>query len=132
MSPVQLDTAFPASPPAPPSWDSGAARSAAEAGARLEQHVSDLHTAHQAVAAAITDANEISYNAHVQLNAVEHAWASDQAALGPAGATDDAQAGLLRAAQQHVHDVTAVVQTAAEQFQAAAQRIAAATAMLSN
>lgn len=130
MNPVQLDVAFPASPPHPASWDSDAAAAAADTGTLLAERAADLQAAHQAVAAAIAEANEISRNAHVQLTAVENAWASNQAAADPAAATDDAQAGLLHAAQQHVLDVTAVVQTAAEQFQAAAQRIAAAKALL--
>lgn len=132
MNPVRLDTGFPSSPPAPASWDSEAAGAATAAGARLEQQIGDLHAVHQSVAEAIAEANEISHNAHIQLSAVENAWARDQAALEPAGATDDAQAGLLQSAQHHIRDVTAVVRTAAEQFQAAAQRISAAAANLSN
>jgi len=132
MNPVQFDLAVPPAPPAPASWDSQAAGAAAETSARLDIVTAQLRSAHQAVAAAVVEANEIAHNAHTQLNAVENTWASDRAALDPASDTEDNQAGLLQAAHKHVQEVTAVVQLAAEQFQSAAQRIAAATASLSS
>lgn len=132
MNPVQWETAFPAPPPAPGGWDSSAADAAAETTVRLDSQTDRLRAAHREVAAAIAEANEISRSAHTQLNAVENAWASDRAALHPASAVEENQAGLLQAAQQHVREVTAVVQAAAEQFQIAAHRIATATASLSS
>ena len=132
MTPVQLDVALPAVPPAPVSWDSAAAASAAENAARLGRDTDELNSAQQAVAAAVAEANEIAQSAHTQLNAVENAWASDQAALDPTTGSQDSHSGLLQAAQDHVREVTAVIQAAAEQFQVAAQRITAATTSLSH
>lgn len=131
MNPVQLDVALPTVPQAPDSWDSAAAGSATQAAAQLGHDTEELRAAHQAVAAAVAEANAIARSAHTQLNAVENAWASDQAALDPAAGTDDNHAGILQSAQHHVREVTAVVQAAAEQFQVAAQRITAATTSLS-
>ena len=131
MTPVGAMTAFAATPPrAPTSWDSSAGTDAEAAGANLDSQLTQLQLAHHSVTVAITEAQEITRNAHSQLTAVERAWASDQAATEPGADTTEGHAGLLRSAQQHINDVTAVVQAAAEQFQTAAARIAAAGAAL--
>lgn len=132
MNPVHLDISLPASPPVPGSWDSESAGAAEQTAAHLDHDTEQLRAAHQAVAAAIEEANSISRDAHAQLNAVENAWASDQAALDPTAEAPEGQAGVLQAAQQHVREVTAIVQSAAEQFQVAAHRITTATTSLSN
>jgi hypothetical protein len=132
MTPVGAMTAFAVTPPVnpPTSWDSSAGTAAGAAGANLDGQLTQLQLAHHSVTAAITEADEITRNAHSQLTAVENAWASDQAATDPGAETTEGHAGLLQSARQHINDVTAVVQAAAEQFQTVATRIAAAGAAL--
>jgi hypothetical protein len=131
MTPVGVMTNFAATPPpAPTSWDSPAGIAAGAVGDTLGGQLAQLQQAHHSVSAAIAEADEITRTAHSQLTAVENAWASDRAAAEPGADTTEGQVGLLQAAHQHVTDVTAVVRAAAEQFQTAATRIAAAGAAL--
>lgn len=132
MTPAGNTTAFAVTAPAnpPTSWDSTASAAAGAAGTTLDGQLTHLQQAHQAVTAAITEANEITRNAHTQLNAVENTWASDRAATEPGADTTETHAALLQAAHHHINDITAVVQAAAEQFQTAAARITAAAAAL--
>lgn len=132
MTPVGNTAAFAVTAPAnpPTSWDSTASAAAGAAGTTLDDQLTHLQHSHQAVTAAIAEANEITRNAHTQLNAVENTWASDRAAAEPGADTSETQGALLQAAHHHINDITAVVQAAAEQFQTAAARIAAAAAAL--
>lgn len=128
MSPAHLSAADygPEHTAQPANWSGDAADTAKATSAQLDNHRGQLRTAHQAVGAAVTEANQISRAAHTGLRAVETAWASDKAALGPYANTPEGQAALLTAGQQRVQEATQVVDTAAGRFQAVAQQVQAA------
>jgi len=117
-------------PPSPTGWSGAASDAALTASEELTQQRHQLHTAHGSAATIITQAAQISRDAHTQLRTVETAWASDKAAVGPYANTPAGQAALLRAGQQRVQEATLVVQSAAERFQGAAQQIGVITEQL--
>lgn len=119
LTPLNPGTAV----PAPAVWSGSAADAAVTASDQLNAHRGQLHSAHTAAGTVITEAAQISRDAHTQLRTVEVAWASDKAAVGPYANTAVGQAALLRAGQQRVQEATMVVQTAAERFQGSAQQL---------
>ena len=125
MNPVQLDVAFRPARRTRQLGQRDAAAAAADTGTLLAERAADHRPPTRAVAAAIAEANEIPATPTSNSLPWKTRGPATSRSRSRRPATDDAQAGLLHAAQQHVLDVTAVVQTAAEQFQAAAQRIAA-------
>lgn len=127
----QLAALNPASTvPAPGMWSGSAADTAILASDQLQARREQLHTAHSGAGRVISGAAEISRDAHTQLRTVEVAWASDKAAVGPYAHTPAGQAALLKAGQQRVQEATAVVQSAAERFQGAAQQLNTVTGQL--
>lgn len=132
MSPAQLAAinAGPQSMPAPATWDGNAATAAAVASNELDQRRGQLNNAHQTVSTAVSQANQISRDAHTGLRAIETAWANDKAALAPQANTPEGQAALLNAGQQRVHEATQLIHTAAQRFQGASQQVSATTADL--
>ncbi len=104
-------------------WSGTAAETAITTSGELDHHRTHLHRVHTSASAVINDAAQISHTARTQLRTVETAWAADKIAVGPYANTPEGKAALLRAGQQRIHEATQVIQTAAAQFQGAAQQV---------
>ncbi len=131
LTPAELTAITPTAPAHTPStWSGQAADTALTASDQLAVQRTQLHHTHDAARTVITSAAEISRDAHTQLGAIETAWATDKAAVGPFAHTPAGQAALLQAGQLRVQEATTVVQGAAERFQSAAGELTSLTGQL--
>jgi len=131
VTPPQLSAPNPGSSiPGPRVWSGAAAETAITTSGELDHHRTHLHRVHTSASAVINDAAQISHTARTQLRTVETAWAADKIAVGPYANTPEGKAALLRAGQQRIHEATQVIQTAAAQFQGAAQQVHTLTGRL--
>ncbi|MGV0810706.1 hypothetical protein ABQF34_01970 [Mycolicibacterium boenickei] len=131
MSPDIVPSEFSLESPAHPNWEGAASDQARIASSRLDTKRRELREAHRTVAVTLAQSQQVRHDARTGVEAVDSAWQRDKAMLASYAQTAGGYAGLLKAGQRRISEVTDLINQTVRQYESLAGDIRAAANGLS-